>query len=480
MKKLLKIIGVLFLILIIIILVRTFTFKSKQIQVAVAPKIILNDSCIIHLQKAIQFKTVSYDAENTMDSSEFKGFQKFLMETYPLVFSKMELEKINDFSLILHWKGKSAEAKPIILMAHQDVVPIEKATEKNWDAAPFSGTVKNGFIYGRGTIDDKGSLIAILESTELLLNQGFIPSSDIYFVFGHDEEISGLKGAKTIAKLFKERKINPAFILDEGGIITEYKVPGLNKTAAVVGIAEKGYQTLKLKINIPGGHSSMPEDKTAIDEMAKAVVKLKENPFPAELTPVVQNFLSYVGPEMSFVSKMAMANQWLFSSIIKSSYAKSGAGNATIRTTTATTIFNSGIKENIIPGVAEVTVNFRTQPGVTQQDVVNHVKTVIENDKIEISPVGEGNSPKQVANINDKSFKYIQTTIGKIKKDIVVAPYLVLGATDSHYFDGITSQIFRFTPFTDPEGFHGVNERIKISEFKNGINFYYLLMKDYK
>ena len=224
----------------------------------------------------------------------------------------------------------------------------------------------------------------------------------------------------------------------------------------------------------------MPEDKTAIDEMAKAVVKLKENPFPAELTPVVKNFLSYVGPEMPFVSKMAMANQWLFSSIIKSSYGKSGAGNATIRTTTATTIFNSGIKENIIPGEAEISVNFRTQPGVTQQDVINHVKSVIDNDKIEISPIGEGNSPKQVANINDESFKYIQTTIGKIKKDIIVAPYLVLGATDSHYFDGITSQIFRFTPFTDPEGFHGVNERIKISEFKNGINFYYLLMKDYK
>ncbi|OAQ40811.1 peptidase M20 [Pedobacter psychrophilus] len=479
MKKLLKIIGVLFLILIIIILFRTLTFKSKQVKVHLAPKISLNDSCINHLQKAINFRTISYD-DSKIDSSQFIGFQKYLIEAYPLVFSKMKLEKVNDLSLILHWKGKSAKVKPIVLMAHQDVVPIEKATEKDWDALPFSGTVKSGFIYGRGTIDDKGSLIAILESAELLLKQGFIPLSDIYFVIGHDEEISGLRGARTIANLFKERKIKPAFILDEGGIITEYKVPGLNKTAAVVGIAEKGYQTLKLKIKIPGGHSSMPEERTAIDEMAKAVVKLKENPFPAKLTPIVQNFLSFVGPEMPFISKMAMANQWLFSSIIKSSYAKSGAGNATIRTTTATTIFNSGIKENLIPGEATATINFRTQPGITQEDVINHVRKAIDNNEIEIIPIGKGNSPTQIADINDESFKYIQTTIGKIKQDIIVAPYLVLGATDSRYFSENTSQIFRFTPFTDPEGFHGVNERIKISEFKNGINFYYLLMKDYK
>jgi len=480
MKKFLKVLGIVFLILTGVVLFRTFTFKSKQIKVQLAPIISLNDSCVVHLQKAIRFKTISYDGANTIDTSQFKGFQDFLIKTYPLVFSKMDVEKVNDFSLILRWKGKSAKTKPIILMAHQDVVPVEKVTEKNWDAAPFSGTIKNNFIYGRGAIDDKGSLIAILESAELLLQQGFIPSSTIYFVFGHDEEISGLKGAKTIAKLFEARKIKPAFVLDEGGIITEYKVPGLNKTTAVVGIAEKGYQTLKLKINIPGGHSSMPEEKTAIDEMAKAIVKLKENPFQSELTPIVQNFLAFIGPEMPFFSKMAMANQWLFASIIKSSYAKSGAGNATIRTTTATTIFNSGIKENLIPGEAEATINFRTQPGVTQQDVINHVKNVIDNDKIEIIKVGEGNSPKQVADIDDGSFEYIQKTIGKIKKDIIVAPYLVLGATDGRYFDKITSQIFRFTPFTDPEGFHGVNERIKIADFKNGINFYYLLMKDYQ
>ncbi len=477
MKNLLKIIGIILLLIIVTVIIKTFLFKSKQVKIVQYKALVLDDSCIVNLQKAITFKTISYDDASKMDSATFYNFQAFLIQAYPLVFSKMEVEKVNTFSLILHWKGKSATEKPVILMAHQDVVPIEEATKSMWNADPFSGAIKDGFIYGRGAIDDKGSLIALLEGAEHLLKQGFKPKATIYFVFGHDEEIMGLKGAKAMAQLFKDRKTDPEFVLDEGGVVTAYKVPGLNKTAAVVGIAEKGYQTLKLKINVPGGHSSMPEERTAIDELARAVVALKENPFKADLGATVKNFLDYIGPEMPFASKMAMANQWLFTPVIKNTYAKTPTGNATIRTTTATTIFNAGIKENLIPGEAEATVNFRTQPGVTRADVTEHVKKVIANDQIQIIPQGDGNEPNQVANVNSESFKYLQKTISAYKKDIVVAPYLVLGATDGRYFANITSQVFRFIPFTDPEGFHGVNERIKITEFKKGIGFYYELMR---
>ncbi|MDA9555119.1 M20/M25/M40 family metallo-hydrolase [Pelobium sp.] len=480
MKRFFKYIGITLLLLIGIILFRTFTFKSKQIVVKEAPNLKLNDSCVVHLQKAIQYKTISYDDSKLMDSSAFIGFQEFLTKSYPLVFSKLQLERVNHFGLILHWKGKSTNAQPVVLMAHQDVVPAEAATLKQWEAEPFSGAVKNNTIYGRGAIDDKGSLIAILESVELLLQQGFTPTTDIYLVFGHDEEISGLKGAKQVAQLFTDRKIIPAFVLDEGGIITNYKVPGLKKTASVVGIAEKGYQTVTLKINIPGGHSSMPEKTTAIDEIAKAAVKLRENQFPAELSSTVQNFLDYIGPEMPFTSKMAMANRWLFKPLITNTYSKTAPGNATIRTTTAITILNAGVKENLIPGEAEATVNFRTLPGVTQKDVIAHIKKVIDNDKIQIIPKGQGNEPKQVADVNAASFQYLQKSISSIKKGMIVAPYLALGASDSRYFGEITSQVFRFIPFPDPEGFHGVNERIKIDDFKKGIGFYYYLIKLYQ
>ncbi|WP_442794781.1 M20/M25/M40 family metallo-hydrolase [Pelobium manganitolerans] len=477
MKTFLKLIGGLLFLLVVVVLVKTVLFKSKQMQEQSYVPLAVTDSSVVRLQRAIQIKTISYDEPTKMDSSAFSAFQHFLVSSYPAVFAGMEVEYVNFFGIVLHWKGLDNKGKPAVLMAHQDVVPIEEATRSQWDADPFSGEIKSGFVYGRGAIDDKGSLIAILEAAETLVKQGFKPKCDIYFVFGHDEEVMGLQGAKAIAKLFKQRNIAPRFVLDEGGIVTEYKVPGLGKTAAVVGIAEKGYQTLKLKINIPGGHSSMPEHKTAIDELAKAVVALKDHPFEAELNPTVQNFLDFVGPEMPFTSKMAMANRWLFAPLIKSTYAKSPTGNATIRTTTATTIFNAGVKENLIPGEAEATVNFRTLPGVSQADVIAHVKKIIDNNQIQIIPEGEGHSPSQVASVTDSSFAYIQKTISAYKKDIVVAPYLVLGATDSRYFGDLTAQVFRFIPFTDPEGFHGVNERIKVSEFKKGIGFYYELMR---
>lgn len=479
MKKLSFILLGAFLLLAIVVLINTFTFKSKQIAVEPAEFLNVPQSCIGNLQKAIRFKTISYDQANLIDSAAFLDFHTFLAQAYPLTFSKLKLEKVNDLSLILHWQGKNKALQPIILMAHQDVVPVEEATRKNWHADPFSGALKDDFIYGRGTIDDKGSLIAILESVELLIKDNFIPENDIYFVFGHDEEVTGKRGAKVIAALFKQRGIKPALVLDEGGIITNYKVPGLSQPAAVVGIAEKGYVSIDLKARIAGGHSSMPEKQTAIDELAKAIVKLKENQFPLELGPVTNLFMDYVGPEMPFVNKMAMANRWLFSSIIKSNYEKTAAGSATLRTTTATTIFNAGLKENLIPGEASATINFRTLPGVDTLAVINHIKKVINNPKIEISLRQGSSATAQIANINDKTFDYLQKTISAFQEEIIVTPYLVLGATDSRFFGDLTTQVFRFTPFTDPEGFHGVNERIKVTEFKKGIMFYYNFIKNY-
>ncbi len=479
MKKLLYVLLVGFILLVLVVLINTFNFKSKQIAVEPADFLNVPQSCIGNLQKAIQFKTISYDNPALIDSTAFLDFHTFLTQAYPLTFSKLKLEKINGLSLILHWQGKNKTSQPIILMAHQDVVPVEEATKNKWHVDPFSGALKDDFIYGRGTIDDKGSLIAILESVELLLKDNFIPENDIYFVFGHDEEVTGKRGAKVIAALFKQRGIKPALVLDEGGIITHYKVPGLSKPAAVVGIAEKGYVSVDLKASIAGGHSSMPEQQTAIDELAKAIVKLKENQFPLELGPVTHLFMDYVGPEMPFVNKMAMANRWLFSSVIKSNYEKTAAGSATLRTTTATTIFNAGLKENLIPGEASATINFRTLPGVDTMDVINHIKTTINNPKIEITLRQGSSASSQIAKVNDKTFDYLQKTISAFQEDVIVTPYLVLGATDGRFFGDLTTQVFRFTPFTDPEGFHGVNERIKVTEFKKGIMFYHNFIKNY-
>ncbi|MBE9464292.1 M20/M25/M40 family metallo-hydrolase [Dyadobacter subterraneus] len=479
MKKVLLLLGIAILLFVAFILFNTFTFKSKQLSAPEKPAFAASDSSVSRLQQAITYQTVSFEDSSKLDSNAFLGFHAFLMKSFPRIFKTVTVEKVHKYSLLLHWKGKSSAGSPLVMMAHQDVVPIEEATIQKWDAAPFAGALKNGFVYGRGTIDDKGSLMALLEGVEALMREGFVPENDIYISMGHDEEVGG-KGAKAIAELFKARNIKPGVVVDEGGIITKNKIPGLSKPVAIVGIAEKGYVTLDLQINIPGGHSSMPEKETAIDEMAKAVVKLKENPFPEEMGYVLNSFLDYVGPEMSFISKMAMANRTIFKPLIFNAYKGTAAGNAMIRTTTATTIFKAGIKDNVVPGQANATVNFRTQPGTTREDVIAYVKKVIGNDKVEITARPVGTNPKQVADVNDKSFTHMQNTINGWDSKLIVTPYLVLGATDSKSFSELTQQIFRFIPFTDPEGFHGVNERINAEDYKKGIGFYYQYLKYYK
>lgn len=476
MKLFFNLVFALLLILIGIILFNTFSFKSRQIEVAPNEFIDIRKGCITRLQESIKFKTISYDDASKIDSNQFLNFHAYLATAFPLVFEKTNVIKINKLGLLFHWKGKDSK-NPIVLMAHQDVVPVEESTLNNWKADPFSGKIIDGYIYGRGTIDDKGSLMAILESVEMLIAESFVPENDIYLAFGHDEEVTGRNGAKAIAAWFKQRNIIPKMVLDEGGMITNTKVPNLTKTAAVVGIAEKGYLTVNLTTSITGGHSSMPAKNTAIDILAEAIVKIKQNPFPTELGEVVNSFMDYVGPELPFTSKMAMANRWLFSSLIKNIYSNSPAGNASIRTTQAFTIFQSGVKENLIPGEAHAKINLRTLPNTKENEIISHLKKAIGNDLVKISIEGNKTDPKQVANVDDQTFLHLQKTISAFKNDIVVAPFLMIGATDSRYFGEITQQVFRFVPFTDLEGLHGVNERIAIKEYKEGITFYYYFLR---
>lgn len=477
MKKIGITFAVLLLALIGFILFNTLTSKSKQLAIAPLPTVPVSDSVITHLQQAIRFKTVSYD-HKPADTVEFAAFHAFLQKNFPLFHSRLKMEKVNNYALLFTWKGKNPAFKPIILMAHQDVVPVEESSRNLWEAAPFGGELKNGFVWGRGAVDDKGSLMAILEGAEKLLQENYQPASDIYFVFSNDEETLG-SGARKIAALLQRRNVKPALVLDEGGIITSKQIPGMQKPVALIGIAEKGYVTLDLKVAFPGGHSSMPGPETAIDILASAVLKLKTNPFPATVSPVVDAFMDYLGPEMPFTQKMAFANRTLFSPLIKKNYSSKPGANATIRTTTATTIFNAGVKENVIPANAEATVNFRTLPGTTTEDVIKHVTQTINDSRVKLKLHPVSSSPAAIADVNDVSFSYMQKAIKSWDKNLITTPYLVLGATDGRYLTTLTPQVFRFIPFHDIQGFHGVNERVGVTEYKKAIGFYYNFIKQY-
>jgi carboxypeptidase PM20D1 len=474
MKKLLLILGLLIAVIVVIILVRTFTTTSKQINVAAAPAVKVSDSAVSHLQQAIRFKTISQDNAPT-DSIAFNSFHVFLQQSFPVLFKNATLEKINSFSLLFHLKGKNSNA-PIILTGHQDVVPVEQASLNQWTVPPFDGILKDGFIWGRGAVDDKGSFMALLEAAEQLLQEGFQPLQDIYIALGHDEEASGQLGAQQIVALLKQRNIKPAFVLDEGGEITEHEIPGMSEPVALVGIAEKGYVTAVLSVDIPGGHSSMPAKETAIDVMSRAMDALKTSPFPPTLQ-FTDAFMDQLGPEMPFMQRMAFANRWIFQPLIINTYSSKNGANAMIRTTTAPTIFNAGMKENVIPTIATASVNFRTLPNTSVEDVVTHIKKVINDERIEITIRPNPSSVQAVADVKDASFTHIQKTIRAWRPDVKVAPYLVLGATDGRYYTALTPQVYRFIPFNDIKGFHGIDERVGVEEYKKGIAFYYWLIK---
>ena len=479
MKRFLKILAILIIVLAGYILFKTFTFTSNQLEVEPVAHITISEDAIERFQEALRIKTISHEDPADFDSTAFRNFNQFLIDNYPSVDSLLEHQYFNEFSHLYKWQGKNTNLKPVILMGHLDVVPI--ASPDKWSVAPFAGEIKDGIIWGRGTIDDKFTVIGILEAAELLLNEGFQPERTIYFSFGHDEEVSGKYGAIPIATFLKEQGIEAELILDEGYAVTQGLVPGIDPDVAMIGIAEKGSTTISLTVDMKGGHSSQPAKETAIDVLANAIARLKENPLPAEFTEPMQGFMDQLGPEMGFVNRMAFANREIFKSIIVSTYESSGgSGNALIRTTTAPTIFEAGIKENVIPTYAKAVVNFRIIPGQTGEDVKEHVIASIDDDRVNVGFQGFNDDPSPVSAKEGPAYDLINQTIKEIFPNVLTAPNLVLGATDSRHFKEVSKNIYRFVPYHINEGnidsFHGIDENISVEDYKDAIRFYRQLM----
>jgi carboxypeptidase PM20D1 len=483
MKLTLKLIFFAFLALIAYLLFNTFRVTSKQmLGVASAKNIEVSDSALQHLSDAIKLRTVSFSDPMLMDSTQFDKFLLFLEKTYPLVHSKLSLEKVNKYALVFEWKGKNTSLKPVLLMGHYDVVPVIQGTEKMWKHLPFAGEIADGFVYGRGTLDDKVTVMGALEAVELLLSQNYQPERTHYLSFGHDEEVTGRYGAKVVSEMFEKRKIEFEYVMDEGGSIMANGVSGITKPVALIGVAEKGYATLQLTVLGDGGHSSMPPPQTSIGMLAEAIDKLQKHPFPARLEGAAGYLQDYLAPEMPFVNKMAMANRTIMKPVIISLLEKTNAGNAMVRTSIAPTVINAGVKDNVLPVEAIAKINFRILPGDSVKTVVEYVKKVIDNERVTV----ESNEltdiePSPISDTASIGFRLIHKTIKKCFPEVIVAPYLVLGATDARYFRNVTKNAYRFMPVRmteeDLKRPHGTNERISVQDFKNVVKFYVELIK---
>ncbi len=477
-----EILGVI-LLLAIIVAVRTISNKPAQrtVDMVKLPQIDI-DNALESLSQAIKKITIADAKDALLNEDWFLELHKHLQSRYPLFYANTELEVINDLSLLFKWQGSNPDLKPIGLMAHQDVVPIAPGTEEHWEVDPFSGEIKDGFIWGRGALDDKSSLIAIFEAAELLMEEGFASERTIYFIFGADEEVTGQRGAKPIADLFAERDIQPEFILDEGMAMLDGIVDGVDNLVAAIGIAEKGYLTLKLEVEATPGHSSMPpaRNESAIAQISTALTKLDAQRMPAKIDGVVKQMLTEIAPEMGGVSRVALSNLWLFGPLVKSQLQSADRMNAAMRTTTALTIINAGNKENVLPGRAEATVNFRLLPGDTDKTVVDFVRRTIGNENIKISVVDGYAAPSSISSTDSKAYDVLQQSILEVFPNAVLMPSLVLAATDSRHFEGVADDVYRFSPMRMTadllEGVHGTNERLYADNLGEMIAFYYRIM----
>jgi len=483
MKTILLIMVLGILILMSVVLIRATSFKSKQVRVEPVSDFPLNTEQIAdHLSKAIQFETISYQEPAKLEKKEFIGLQNYIEKTFPKVHTTLSKKVIGDYSLLYTWEGNAIDLKPILLMGHLDVVPVKSETVDNWTHPPFSGSIADGYIWGRGAIDDKVSVFSILEAVEILLEQGFQTHRTIYLAFGHDEEVGGSNGAREIAALLQSREVKLEYVLDEGGMITEGIIPGIYDPIALVGIAEKGYVSIELSVEAKGGHSSMPPKQTAIGILSTAINKLEKNQFPAKVTEPIRKMLEYLGPEQSFSNKAIFANLWLFSGLVKRKFSSLPVTNALIRTTTAPTMIEGSDKENILPTEASAVVNFRIIPGESIDEVINHVRNTIDDPRITLKPLNLQIEPSVISDVKSTIFRLIQRTIHEIFPDVLVTPWLVVGATDSRYYAELTNNIYRFIPIRigpeDASRFHGLNERISISDYENCVRFFTQLIRN--
>lgn len=440
------------------------------------------DAAAKRLAEALRFRTVARGGDTPVAIDAFLGLHKHLADSFPKVHGQLKRETVGRYSLLYTWTGSDPGLKPILIAAHMDVVPVEPGTAGRWTHQPYSGTIANGFIWGRGALDMKLSVLGTLEAVEYLLGKGFKPKRTVYLAFGHDEELGGPNGAAKIARLLKQRGVRLEFTLDEGSIIAHNLIPGVAKPVALIGLAEKGLVTLELTARAKGGHSSMPPRKTAIGMLARAIHRLEANQMPAALkSPAVEMF-QYLAPEMPFATRIVLANRWLLEPLLISQLEGAPATNATIRTTTAPTIVKGGVKYNVLPTRARAAVNFRILPGDSIESVIAHVRRTIDDQDVTVRRLKGGSEPSRVSDVRSASFVALRATVRQIFPDAVVAPSLVIARTDSWHYEKIADNSYRFLPMrlgpNDLKRFHGTDERISVKNYAEIIRFYIQLLKN--
>lgn len=464
------------LVFLAVILIRTAAFKPKaQAAAAPAPVQVDEEKAVGDLQRMIQCKTVSFREQEKEDRAEFDKFRALLRELYPRVHEAMSLERIGRSGLLYHWKGRGKGA-PSVFMAHYDVVP---ANEAAWDKPPFAGVIEDGVLWGRGTLDTKGTLCGVMEGAETLLGQGYVPENDIYLAFAGDEEIAGPTAPAMVDELEK-RGIHPALVVDEGGAVVENVFPGVNQPCALIGIGEKGMMNLRLSLEGQGGHASAPPAHTPVGVLAKAVVDIENHPFRFQLTKPAREMFDTLGRHSTFVYRMIFANLWYFKPVLNAICKKSGGElNALMRTTCAFTQMQGSPADNVIPPSTSVGANMRLCGADTLDSAMDYLKGVVDNPAITFTRV-HGMNPSPYSRTQGEGWEKLKNAINQTWPEALISPYLMVACSDSRHYCRISENVYRFSAMAltkEERGMiHGNNERIPLEKIVRTAQFYVRLM----
>ncbi len=431
---------------------------------------------------ALRFPTVSARIDEQEVRDAFTALLDFLAASYPTLFATATVDRQDPWRLVIEVPGTDPSLDPILLLAHFDVVDVAETTRSDWSHDPFGGEIDAGFVWGRGALDDKNVLIALLEAAETVVAEGRPLRRGFVLAFGGDEELSGRQGAARIAADLRAAERRFHFTLDEGAIIAVGMLATPKRPIALIGVAEKGQVNVVIRARSEGGHAAMPPRRTAVGNVATAVARLERTPFGTRLLPTVRAFFIALARHASNPLKLVYRFPGLFWPILRAVLAASPRSAALVRTTQAATMARGSHAPNVLAQSAETVVNIRILPGETVDTVVRRYRRLLRRFDVEVSVLSAGDAHDPIAEspVDHPGYRAV-AGIAESLFDCIAAPYLVTATTDSKWYAPISEAVLRFVPMAltteELARVHGTDERISTESFTGLIEFYETLIR---